>query len=582
MNGNSHWRGPLARSLARATRIATGLRGILLAVGMLILPAFAQAQAEEAKTNTPAEYFPVDLSRFITTVFSNAPPGNVWSYLPRERQTLQGIPFQIDGKFEVTGMDTLKSNNEFVPARVAGIAVGRKAEKLVLLHATGWTEKDATPMAKLVVHYANGQERSLRIAYGIHVRNWYEDRSEKKKGVADPNSTIAWNRGDADSERSVALSLYKTVFENPVPGEVIQSIDFVSLFSHATPIIVGLTLQNGGPEFKAVTATAAARLMKKALAQPDSVYSRAMKIRAVASDSGSLLTNSTLFVTLNDDQNSYPFGAYRSDAQGILSFEYPPHQTVSLNLLVKVANRAPLFLTPTRGADGGFPAEITAKLEPGATIGGIVKDDGGKPVAGAEVLISSVSRAKSRVYTQLDYDLVQSDASGHWQSSSMPHNFSNLVLRLGHAEYKPISYQQPVTNNVSSTNLEERVGAAVNTAQPAATAASAANVPKPVATRPRNARPAPARPPVEAKINVVSTEDLLANKAVLTMQHGLLVQGRVRGNTNQPLANAEVYFFDNLNSSKTKRVIRTKADGHFSFVANSDSGEAAVAVIAKG
>ena len=194
-------------------------------------------------------------------------------------------------------------------------------------------------------------------------------------------------------------------------------------------------------------------------------------------------------------------------------------------------------------------------------------------MAGAEVLISSVSRAKSRVYTQLDYDLVQSDASGHWQSSSLPQTFSNLVLHLDHPEYKPISYQQPVTNNVSSTNLDERLGAAVNTAQPAVNPPPA-NVPKPVATRPRNARPAPARPPVEAKINVVSTEELLANKAVLTMQHGLLVQGTVRGNTNQPLASAEVYFFDNLNSSKTKRVVRTKADGHFSFVANSDSGEA--------
>jgi len=52
--------------------------------------------------------------------------------------------------------------------------------------------------------------------------------------------------------------------------------------------------------------------------------------------------------------------------------------------------------------------------------------------------------------------------------------------------------------------------------------------------------------------------------------------------TNQPLADAEVYFFDNLNSPKSKRMVRTKADGKFSFVANSDSGEAAVAVNAKG
>ena len=92
--------------------------------------------------------------------------------------------------------------------------------------------------------------------------------------------------------------------------------------------------------------------------------------------------------------------------------------------------------------------------------GEIFGNDGGKPVAGAEVLISSVSRAKSRVYTQLDYDLVQSDANGHWESQSLPRSFSNLVLRLEHPEYKAITYQQPVTNSASSTNLDERLGAA--------------------------------------------------------------------------------------------------------------------------
>src|SRR3989442_15191058 len=211
MNGNS-----LSSFAQSGTRpIAIWLKHILLTFAMLVLFTSGESMraSDQAGTNAPSDYFPIDLSRFATTIFSNAPPGNVWSYLPRGRQTFQGVPFQIDGKFEVAGMDTLKGNNEFVPARVSGIPVGRKADKLVLLHGTGWTEKDAAPMAKLVLHYENGQERLLRIAYGVHVRNWYEDRSEKKKGVADPNSTVAWNGGDEDSERSVALRLYKTVFE---------------------------------------------------------------------------------------------------------------------------------------------------------------------------------------------------------------------------------------------------------------------------------------------------------------------------------------------------------------------------------
>src|SRR5262245_5542766 len=188
----------------------------------------AQEPAPEAQpTNAPGQFFPVDLSKFITTVFSNAPSGNPWSYVVRGEKTLTGIPFKIDGKFEVTGMDAMKGNNEFIPTRVTGIPIGRKAEKLVLLHATGYTEKDGTPMAKLVLHYADGKEHSDRIIYGVHVRNWYEDRYEKKKPVFDPNSVIAWSGNDDDSERMSPIRLYRTTFANPRPDQIIQSVDVV-------------------------------------------------------------------------------------------------------------------------------------------------------------------------------------------------------------------------------------------------------------------------------------------------------------------------------------------------------------------
>src|SRR5262245_9362217 len=134
-------------------------------VGQLLLAVLSgaslQAQSPSAATTTniTADFFPIDLSRFVTTVFSNVPQGNMWSYLPRGQQTFQGVPFKVDGKLEVTGMDALHIST-FFPARVIGIPVGRKTEKLVLLHGTGWTEKDGTPMAKIVLHYANGEEES--------------------------------------------------------------------------------------------------------------------------------------------------------------------------------------------------------------------------------------------------------------------------------------------------------------------------------------------------------------------------------------------------------------------------------------
>jgi len=550
-------------------------------IAILLSFALSYAQGLDAApqnpTNNPPEFFPIDLSRFVTTVFSNAPQGSMWNSMPHENKTFQGVPFKIDGKFEVTGMEALRNSSEYIPTRVSGIPIGRKAEKLVLLHGTGWVDKDGVPMAKLVLHYANGEERSMRIIYGVHVRNWYEERSERKKTLADPNSSVAWNSGEDDPDRGSPLRLFKTTFQNPLPDQAIKEIEFVSLFSHAPPLIVALTLQTGGPDLQPATTTAAKHIIKKGTTEPDSTYTRTLMVRALAADSGGSLTNARLFPTVTDEQSSYSFGFYKADAQGVLAFDYPPRQTLSLNLLITTPGRAPLVLAPRRGTDGSFPASLEAKLPVGETIGGTVVDETGKPVSDAKILISSVTRTKPKVYSQFDFDQVRTDSAGHWQSSSLPHGFTNLVLQLSHPEYRATVYQQSVTNTVAATNAASTTNAAARTpgfaqrldAVVVAKTALASNV----------ARTAAA--PI-IKTNLIEAKELLAGKSVLVMRHGLLVQGTVRGDTNSPIANAEVYFFENLNSPKNRRLARTGKDGRFSFVATAETGEAALAAVANG
>ena len=124
-----------------------------------------------------------------------------------------------------------------------------------------------------------------------------------------------------------------------------------------------------------------------------------------------------------------------------------------MNLLIKAPNRAPLALSPTREQDGHFPRQLTARLGPGIAIGGLVQDEGGKPVENAEILVSSVSRAKSKVYTQMDFDQVRTDKAGRWKSSSLPRGFSNLVLQISHPEFRAAGFQEPGTNTLSRSNV---------------------------------------------------------------------------------------------------------------------------------
>src|SRR5438445_5134276 len=130
--------------------------GIALA-GCLLWPGDAGAPAEPAPlasqrpAGDPPTFHPLDLSRGRANSVSNylAPPSaNSW---PRGPQNLEGVPFQIGGQLEVTGLEAAR-RGEFFPSRVTEIPVGRKAQRLILLHGTRNSEKDGVPVAKLVLH----------------------------------------------------------------------------------------------------------------------------------------------------------------------------------------------------------------------------------------------------------------------------------------------------------------------------------------------------------------------------------------------------------------------------------------------
>ena len=87
----------------------------------------SRAQDQSAKDR----YHPVDLSALCASAASNSPSPQPWPALPRGAQTFGGVPFKIDGKLEVTGLDDAR-NGEFHPPRIGNIIIGRKAARLHL------------------------------------------------------------------------------------------------------------------------------------------------------------------------------------------------------------------------------------------------------------------------------------------------------------------------------------------------------------------------------------------------------------------------------------------------------------------
>ena len=434
----------------------------------LVVWAAALGHAQNATPSgnqAPGTFHTVDLSRFYTTSFDSLPVGDVWESLPTGRQIVDGVPFQIGGRLEVTGM-TAAREGDFAPTRIERIPVGRKAQRLVLLHGTIGPEDEGVPVAKLVLHYADGKTRDLRIAYGAHVRNCLSNRKERKTELADPDSSLAWAFRYDNVQSDFQLRLFQTALANPRPDEEIQSLDVLSFFSRATPVVVALTLAEGraGPDQAAVLR----RTERKAHDWSDVAYRRQLVVQAADASGGTPLTNALAYLTINDDKSSFYFGAGQADSGGRIVLDYPPQQTVGFSLLVKAPNRMPVILTQSRtNSPGDFADEFQVKLQTGARIGGVVKTSDGKPVPDAEVLVAKVIRESSRRYLQIDYDTALTDAAGRWSSTAVPPDFEAFQFEVTHPMFRPVRYLQAGGTNASAASgLPGQPNSALNTGIP--------------------------------------------------------------------------------------------------------------------
>src|SRR5438477_4959567 len=200
-----------------------------------------------SQVNQPAaDFHPVDLSMSYSRKSDTFEAGTAWSAVPWGRQSLDGIPFQLGGTMELTGMGAAQDGWVY-PGSYNGIRVGQKAGWIHLLHGTGYDEKDGVAIARLTINYENGEKRSLDIRYGVHVRNWWVEKHEKVAAVSDPNSKVAWTGTSRQTDPAgVTLRLFHSSFQNPLPDQPIQSVDFSSLFRRATPVIVAMTVGKAG------------------------------------------------------------------------------------------------------------------------------------------------------------------------------------------------------------------------------------------------------------------------------------------------------------------------------------------------
>ena len=92
--------------------------------------------------------------------------------------------------------------------------------------------------------------------------------------------------------------------------------------------------------------------------------------------------------------------------------------------------------------ENGTPKELTWRMKPAVTVGGVVRKSDGSPMEGAQVLVFALPRFRDdnlppgmaqAMAEQLEPDLAEeryTDAQGRWRCESVPANFTELTVRV--------------------------------------------------------------------------------------------------------------------------------------------------------
>ncbi len=199
----------------------------------------------------------IDLRPYVNAALTDAPvcrKGNNddnLAELPEGRHIYAGVPFDVGGQIQLMG-GWLKHFDKTYPAQVGDIPIGRTCAKIHLLHGDNALIETnfGTVVSKLVLHYADGSTRELKLVAGEQSFDWWFPLF--KSGIPEryfkmaPGTERAWTGSNPYVRKfqpECSLILYKTTFDNPQPEVKIFTVDFVSTETITCPFFVGLTAE---------------------------------------------------------------------------------------------------------------------------------------------------------------------------------------------------------------------------------------------------------------------------------------------------------------------------------------------------
>ena len=209
----------------------------------------AREGVEDAREVTTIDLKPY-VNAALTDPLADAPgeKGHTLERLPMGVHAYGGVRFDVEGLVQLSGA-SIPIGVKLWPESVPNIVIGKSCKKIHLLHSAFNINGPNThpTFAKLVLHYTDGTQEELELVGGTHALKCTAPAVPPNLALIQaPQTEMGWIGSDEYLDKNdpgEALHLYRTTLDNPKPGVVITSLDYVSTMGNPAPFLAGLTLE---------------------------------------------------------------------------------------------------------------------------------------------------------------------------------------------------------------------------------------------------------------------------------------------------------------------------------------------------
>ena len=383
----------------------------------------ADVPAPVAKKKPLPPVTPLSLTNLFTSAENgDYQKGGVWSVVPHGRTNeFAGVRFWIEGIVQLSGKLRAEQKRNYREKVVLPLPHPTNFATLHLLGGSSYDDAAGTRVAEVVWRYADGSFKRSPLQYGVHVRDWWGKRYEEPATVSDAHSKAVWRGKHPDASKwGKSPRLYLTSLANPDTNKPVKSLEFVSAMANPTLVIVGVTLDGLPPGARDGDF--------HDLDEGRGGLTGTQYVTALDAATGKPIAGAKVKVHGKEHVDTPDFADYDREGVTAVNGVAAVQQSQDGLDLLEIRVEAENYVTGKKEVNlkkgDKLPPNVEIRLKGGLTIGGIVQDPDGQPLAGANVGVGRIYRGGEDEVKQADYEFdhreATTDAEGKWTVKGVP------------------------------------------------------------------------------------------------------------------------------------------------------------------